>query len=149
MTPKSLKTRKSRSEDKTVPLANTILLIDDDKNISDMVSLMLEHLGYSVILTSGGNEALAVLNTESRGIDCVLTDLSMPDMDGWEILSFVKKISPEMPVILASGYDEAHVRSSCQRQMPPDAYIQKPFQMAELKTTLGRVLEQACVADNN
>lgn len=143
ITSKSIENRNSRSEDKTtVPPANTILLIDDDKNISDMVSLMLEHLGYSVILTSGGNEALAVLNTESRDIGCVLTDLSMPDMDGWEILSFVKKISPEMPVILASGYDEAHVRSSCQRQIP-DAYIQKPFQMAELETTLGRVLEQA------
>lgn len=141
--PKNAENERARSGEKKAPPANTILLIDDDDKISRMVAMMLEHLGYTTIFTTGGNEALAILNSKTEEIGCVLTDLSMPDMDGWEILSLVKKISPEMPVVLASGYDEAHVRSSCQRQTPPDAYLQKPFQMAELEITLARILEYA------
>ena len=139
---KSVESRKSRSEDRTDPPASTILLIDDDEKISQMVSMLLEHLGYTAIFASGGNEALAILKSQTEKIGCVLTDLTMPDMDGWEILSLVKKLSPEMPVVLASGYDETQVLSTCPIQAPPDGFIQKPFQVAELKNTLDRVLGQ-------
>lgn len=137
---KNVESGKRRADKEGDIPAHTILLIDDDEKISHMVAMLLEHIGYTAIFASGGNEALAVLESKTGEIGCVLTDLTMPDMDGLEILSLVKKISPEMPVVLASGYDETHVLNSRPVPIPPDAYIQKPFQIAELKTTLERIL---------
>jgi DNA-binding NtrC family response regulator len=62
-------------------------------------------------------------------------------MDGWETITAIRDLSETMPVIVASGYDKASLAEPI-RQHGPDGFIQKPYQMIELKTKLEQLLEQ-------
>ena len=70
-------------------------------------------------------------------IRCVLCDLTMPRMDGWETLAALRKLAPDIPVILASGYDEAQVMAGDHPERP-QAFLGKPYQMVQLKAALSR-----------
>jgi CheY-like chemotaxis protein len=72
-------------------------------------------------------------------IRCVLSDLTMPQMDGWETLTALRKLSPGIPVILSSGYDEAHVMAG-EHPERPNAFLGKPYHLKELSETINRVL---------
>jgi CheY-like chemotaxis protein len=63
----------------------------------------------------------------------------MPRMDGWDTLAALRKISPEIPVILYSGYDEAHVMAEEHTEIP-NALLGKPYQLKGLKETIIRVM---------
>jgi len=63
----------------------------------------------------------------------------MPGMDGWETIASLKDMNSEIPVILASGYDETTLAQDKKRK-DPDAFIQKPYQMAELKAALRQIM---------
>ncbi len=67
------------------------------------------------------------------------TDLAMPRMNGWETLTALRNISPEIPVILSSGYDEAQVMAE-KHPDRPDAFLGKPYQLKELREMIDRVL---------
>ena len=72
-------------------------------------------------------------------IGCVLLDLTMPRMDGWEALSVLRSLRPDVPVILSSGYDEAQVMAGSHPHRP-QAFLHKPYQMADLKAALARAI---------
>ena len=69
----------------------------------------------------------------------VLSDLTMPRMDGWETLAALRKLSPDIPVALSSGYDEAQVMAGDHTEQP-DAFLGKPYQLKGLRETINRVL---------
>jgi CheY-like chemotaxis protein len=69
----------------------------------------------------------------------VLSDLTMPRMDGWETLAALRKLSPDIPVVLSSGYDEAQVMAGDHTEQP-DAFLGKPYQLKGLRETINRVL---------
>jgi PAS domain S-box-containing protein len=117
----------------------TVLLIEDETQVRNMVKAMLSHLGFGVIEAKDGVEAVEIFQQYQDKIRCVLSDLTMPRMNGWDTLAALRKISPEIPVILSSGYDEAQVMAGehCER---PDAFIGKPYQLKELRDTIHRVL---------
>jgi CheY-like chemotaxis protein len=84
----------------------SVLLVEDDKDIRDAVSAVLEAEGYTVITAGNGQEALAALE---RGQPCViLLDLMMPVMNGWDFMEEVKKSRrlAELPVVVVSAYSE-------------------------------------------
>ncbi len=118
---------------------STILMVEDEKEVLKLVKTMLERFGSSVITAKNGHEAVSAIKGRNNEVDCVITDLLMPGMDGWETLACIKEISPDTPVVLASGFDEAQVMEGKWGQSP-DAYIQKPYRMSELKAVLKRVL---------
>jgi two-component system cell cycle sensor histidine kinase/response regulator CckA len=101
---------------------------------------ILNQLGFSVLVTSGGNEAVDLFQKHQDSIDCLLTDLSMPDMDGWETLGALREIKPNLPVILSSGYDEAHVMDGDHDELP-QAFLHKPYKRNDLRNALLQVLE--------
>ena len=74
-----------------------------------MAKIMLTRLGYVVLEAKDGVEAVEIFQQHQDEISCVLSDLTMPRMNGWETLAALRKISPKIPVILSSGYDEAQV----------------------------------------
>ena len=74
-------------------------------------------------------------------IRCVLCDLTMPRMDGWETLLALRKLAPDIPVILASGYDEAQVMAGDHPERP-QAFLGKPYQLKGLRDAIGRALLQ-------
>ena len=88
----------------------TILCVDDNDQLLSIRKVILETRGYRVMSCANGREALDVF--KGGGIDLVLTDLAMPEMDGSELIEQIKKLSPETPAILFSGKIRIYERSN-------------------------------------
>jgi len=117
----------------------TVLLVDDDKVVRKLAETVLQRLGFTVLSAAGGHEAVGLFKKHQESIKCLLTDLSMPGMDGWETLKALRKIRPHLPAILSSGYDENQVMAGDHRERP-QAFLPKPYTMANLKEVLRQVL---------
>ena len=86
-----------------------------------------------------GAEAVEVFLRHKDEIRCVLCDLTMPGMNGWETLAALRKLSPEIPVVLSSGYDKAHVMAGDHVECP-QAFLGKPYRLKELENVIFSVL---------
>ncbi|MCP4152652.1 MAG: response regulator [bacterium] len=113
----------------------TLLLVDDEPDVRDMTKGMLTLLGIKVLEAKDGIEALEIFKKHRDDICCVLCDVSMPNMDGWETLTALRQIAPDIHVTLASGYDFAHVMAEDHPEQP-QAFLHKPFTVNELKNAL-------------
>ena len=117
----------------------TVLLIEDEEQVRKMAGIMLSRLGYTVLEAKDGVEAVEIFQQHQDNIRCVLSDLTMPRMDGWETLTALRKLSPDIPIILSSGYDEARVMAG-EHPERPNAFIGKPYQLKGLGDMIHRVL---------
>jgi PAS domain S-box-containing protein len=117
----------------------TILVVDDDPLVRNMAKLMLTRLGYNVLEAKDGVEAVEVFQQDHPSIRCVLSDLTMPRMNGWETLEAIRKLAPGIPVVLSSGYDEAQVMAEDHPERP-NAFLGKPYQIKGLGEIISRVL---------
>ncbi|MBM4163120.1 MAG: response regulator [Lentisphaerae bacterium] len=116
-----------------------VLVIEDVPAIRDVVAIMLQNLGLTVLLADNGAAAVELFQQHRSEIGCVLCDLTMPHMDGWATLTALRALRPDVPVILASGYDEARALAGDHPESP-QAFIGKPYNMRELRDTIERVL---------
>jgi CheY-like chemotaxis protein len=100
---------------------------------------MLTILGFKVLTAARGQEALEIFRTGGDEIDCVVLDLTMPEMSGEEVFRELRHLRSNVCVILSSGYNEQDVT---QRFVGKGlaGFIQKPYTMANLRLTLNRVL---------
>ncbi len=114
-------------------------MVDDDPTMRLISEATLNNLGYTVFVATGGNDAIKLLQKHRESIDCLLTDLSMPDMDGWETLAALRKIKPGLPAILSSGYDKTLAMSGDHDELP-HAFLQKPYKKYDLENALGNLL---------
>ena len=137
----------SCDEQKQVPDAKHILLIDDEVMVRNYGSRVLRTLGYRVSLCSDGQEAVAFYREHYRDVDLVILDLVMPRMDGEEAFQKMKMINPEIRTILASGYGENEKIEAMRRDGVLE-FLNKPFQIDELSKYLTRYLEDAPVSRN-
>ena len=117
----------------------SILVVDDEEEILEVVSSMLEMLGYDVFRAEGGQKALATLR-ENRAIKLVVIDMLMPRMDGVEAVTKLKKISKDLRIILSSGFSEKDqiagiLAKGC------DGFLSKPFNLVELSIKVRQVLD--------
>ncbi len=117
----------------------TVLLVEDQDMVRKMGRQMLERLGFDVLEAAGGSEAVSLFSQYSERIQCVLTDLTMPRMDGWETITALRRIRPEVRVILASGYDQTQVMTDTHAEQP-QLFLHKPFRLHELKAALNQIL---------
>ena len=117
----------------------TVLLVDDQDLVRKMIGAILKRLGFSVLEAADGIEGLELFAQHREEIRCVITDLTMPGMNGWEIFTALKKIQPNLPVILVSGYDEAQAMEWFDSEKP-QAFLRKPFSKAELEKALNKFL---------
>ena len=104
-----------------------------------LVSIMLARLEFNVLTANDGVEALEVFKNHLQEIRVVLSDLSMPRMGGWETLTALRQLRPDIPVILASGYDESTVLAGDHPDLP-QAFLHKPYQKAMLKNAIERAI---------
>jgi CheY-like chemotaxis protein len=116
---------------------NKILVVDDEKNIRDCVSMVLSFMGFEVAAASSGNEGLNLFLKSS--FDLVLTDLQMPDMDGWALAFNIKEESPDTPVVLMTGEERGSVlerlKGSC-----VDSVVFKPLLLEDIQKTVQNAL---------
>ncbi len=118
----------------------TILVVDDDPDVTSYVKDFLIHFGYSVIARQDPASALSVIR-EGGTVDLVVTDYSMPGMDGVTFLTQLRTLLPGTPVVLFSGNDsiESHLRSL---NLGDFDYIFKPVRAMELRSTVKAALER-------
>ncbi|MFP3913079.1 MAG: PAS domain-containing protein [Desulfobacteraceae bacterium] len=128
------------ADKKKIPEGGVILLVEDQQMVRDAAEAMLKYFGFEVLTARDGMEALTIFRERQGDIRLVLTDLSMPRMNGWETLKALRKIRPDIPVILSSGYDEARAMAGDHAEKP-EAFLCKPYQMAGLKAAVEKALE--------
>jgi CheY-like chemotaxis protein len=117
----------------------TVLLVEDEEQVRKMARTMLIRLGFAVLEARDGVDAVEVFRRNKDEIRCVLSDLTMPRMDGWETLTALRKLSPSIPVVLASGYDEGQVMAGDHPDRP-DVFLHKPFSIKDLAAVIRQVL---------
>ncbi|MBF0229252.1 MAG: response regulator [Desulfamplus sp.] len=118
---------------------STVLLVDDNAAVLKMTTIMLKKMGFEVISAVNGVEAVELFRQHKESVSCLITDLSMPELDGWGTLAEIRKMKPDIPVILASGYDEAFAMSRIDSEKP-QAFLHKPYTMNDLKNVLSQLV---------
>jgi CheY-like chemotaxis protein len=116
-----------------------VLLVDDDPSVQLTGSKMLEALGYEVTVCANGREGLDHFRDHWQAIDIVLLDMIMPEMNGEETFAAMQEISPDVVVLIVSGYS---LDEKAQRMVDTGAagFMQKPFRMATLATYVSDAL---------
>lgn len=118
-------------------MANKILIVDDNPNMSSLLSEMLEVFDYESVLASDGNQALDEL--QSSEFSMVITDMRMPNMTGMELLKEVKQRYPKVKVVLISGYTGAQIESEAEEHKA-DGFLGKPLMMSDIEKLLNDLL---------
>ncbi len=113
-----------------------ILVVDDEKQIADMLVDYLSNLGYQTVAAYDGYDALSKL--EEGNFQLVITDLKMPEMDGMELLEAVKSLDKRVVVVIITGYATIESAVTAIKKGAYD-FITKPFKMKELEIIVKRV----------
>ena len=117
-----------------------ILFVDDEMLLVTLGKQMLEPLGYEVTTRTSSIEALELFKIRPEQFDLVITDMTMPNLTGDKLAAELKRIRPEIPVILYTGFSE-QVSEASARQMGLQAFIFKPMVMNKLAQTVRNVLD--------
>jgi CheY-like chemotaxis protein len=117
----------------------TILLIDDEEMVINISEMMLKRLGYRVLKAHDGNEGLQLFEENKSKIDLIISDLEMPEMNGKEVMDKLRKIDPQIKVILSSGAltnaDEKNVVNK-----GFNGFIKKPYSMNTLCEKMAEII---------
>lgn len=109
----------------------TVLIVDDEELMREVTSIMIEENGGKVLTAVDGLDAVEVF-AENRGkIDCIFMDVSMPRMNGYEAFLEIKKIDPDIPVLVVSGLRMMPEVEELQKSGQID-FLSKPFHEVEL-----------------
>ena len=115
-----------------------ILVVDDEKNICDLLRMYLEKEGYSVVMANTGLDAVNMFAAENP--DLVLLDVMLPQLDGWQVCREIRKTS-EKPIIMLTAKDEVFDKV-LGLELGADDYITKPFDTKELVARIKAVLRR-------
>ncbi|HUU81292.1 MAG TPA: PAS domain S-box protein [Acidobacteriota bacterium] len=121
--------------------SETVLLVDDEDIVIDIGTQMLEKIGYKVLSAKSGEEAARVYRQNVDTIDLVILDMFMPDMSGSEAYDALKRVNPDVKILLSSGYDVSDKATEL-LQRGCDGFIQKPLTMKELSQKIGGILKK-------
>jgi signal transduction histidine kinase/uncharacterized membrane-anchored protein YhcB (DUF1043 family) len=116
----------------------TILFVDDEPQIVHVMQLMLESLGYQVIAHTSSRAALKAFETNPRAFDMVITDMTMPELTGEELARNVLQISPDIPIVLCTGFNE-HMNEERARHLGIRRLVYKPM----VRSALAEIIRDA------
>ena len=118
-----------------------ILLVDDEKQIVEMLQEMLEHLGYRLTVTTSSEEALKLFHFDPDAFDLVITDQTMPKITGMDLTKRLRGIRSDIPVILFTGYSEMVTQGKL-NAAGINEYLIKPVQRSEIAETVRQLLDK-------
>lgn len=119
----------------------TVLLVDDEDMIADVGKQVLVVMGYKVIIAKSGRQAIDKYERNQEEIDMVILDMIMPETDGGETFDNLKKLNPDIKVLLSSGYNvDGQATEILKRGC--NGFIQKPFNMKQLSQKVREILDQ-------
>jgi len=116
--------------------ALSVLVVDDEETVRTTLAEMVAALGHRVTEADGGAAALAAL--EAGEFDLVFSDLSMPEMDGWEVAREIRRRRPASRVVIITGYGKEAARADGEAAAAADAVIGKPFDFRQIEEMLER-----------
>ena len=120
-----------------------ILVVDDEPNILGITKMILEKHKYDVVSANDGPEALAIFAQQMKSISVVLTDLSMPYMDGVALVRSLKKMRPDLSIVASTGQGEQAGVAELQ-SLGVKNFLTKPYDVPKLLRTVHDALD-ACV----
>jgi signal transduction histidine kinase/ActR/RegA family two-component response regulator len=132
--------KEGKSSEELLRGKETILLVDDEEVVLNVSRMVLERLGYKVLMARNGQEAIEVYKTKKEEIDLVILDLIMPTMGGEKTFDLLKTINPDLKVILSSGYS-LNGQAAQIMERGCKGFIQKPFGAGELSQKIREVLD--------
>ena len=125
----------------------TILVVEDDPDVREMITEVISHLGYRVLVATDGREALSVLQNQSS-IDLLFSDVVMPSgMSGIELGRGARRLRPNLNVLLSSGYVGEAAKSELIRSGV--SFISKPYRPAELASKLSECLRASAQSNSS
>ncbi|MBN1398294.1 MAG: PAS domain S-box protein [Bacteroidetes bacterium] len=138
--PASESLRKSIRHSKLEQGSEEVIIIDDEKDVADVISGMLLNLGYKTTIVNSGQKAIALFKKKKK-FDIVVLDLNMPKMSGKETYEKLKKIDPKIPVIISTGYSDRDMDVT-KWKYPVNAFLQKPYTMEDLSKAIRSALDE-------
>ena len=117
-----------------------ILVVDDEQPITFFLVQVLEHLGYKVVACVSSEAAYEIFLKRKEEFDLIITDMGMPGMTGLELSEKIKKINPNIPIMLCTGFSE-HVTAENYKQMGLSGFVSKPFNAGNLAREVTRIME--------
>jgi len=120
-------------------MENSILLVDDEAGIRNVLGISLADMGYQVITAENGRDALGIFKKQKPSI--VLTDIKMPEMDGIELLRRIKELSPDTEVIMITGHGDMELAIESVKYAATD-FVAKPINDEILDIALQRARER-------
>jgi DNA-binding NtrC family response regulator len=122
-----------------VLLLTSILVVDDDEGIRNMLSTVLSDEGFSVEVVENGKEAIKVC--QKLAFDIALIDVELPDMKGTELLNKLKGMQPKMVRIIITGHPTLETAMKAVNARA-DGYVLKPFEVTELLQKIKKILDE-------
>ena len=115
-----------------------IMVVDDDKNICELLRLYLEKEGYQVVIANDGKEAVEL--NEKEDPELILLDIMLPQLDGWQVCREIRKKS-QVPIIMLTAKGEVFDKV-LGLELGADDYIVKPFETKEVVARIKAVLRR-------
>ena len=126
----------------------TILVVDDESSMRELLGIMLENEGFKTLKAQDGASALEIFKSEQENIDLVVHDLKMPGLNGIDLLHELKDLRPEIPVIVITAFSTWDSAVEAMRLGAYD-YIRKPFDTEVVRSIVCRAIEQKLLIDNS
>ncbi len=114
-----------------------VLIIDDEEDIREILAEFCEILGVVPIIATNGNEALQLFERED--VNLIISDIKMPDMDGFEFVNKIREKNKNIPIAICSGFiDEKNKKRIF--QCGANYYLEKPFKLEQIKEIISNIL---------
>jgi two-component system cell cycle sensor histidine kinase/response regulator CckA len=120
---------------------DTVLVVEDDAALRELLKTMLEANDFKVLTAIDGLDAIDVFTKNKNNIGVVLSDLGLPYLGGWDAFLRMKKMNPKLKGILASGYFDPNVKEEIIKS-GAENFIQKPYNSSEIVAMLQRIFEE-------
>lgn len=138
------KTKGPDSTAKIPPLATgheRILLVDDEPAVAELEKKMIERLGYKVTMCDNSIEALKTFNSAPDTFDLIISDMNMPNLPGDQLTLELKKIRPDIPILICTGFSE-RIDNEIAQEMGVSGILMKPVVRSEMAKMIRNVLDK-------
>jgi two-component system chemotaxis response regulator CheY len=118
-----------------------ILIVDDEKEVREVIRIHLDVKGYNILEAENGEEAINILRSEDNMINVgvILCDIRMPKVNGIECIEFLRREAPGIPVVVVTGYPDTEMAANLMKMGVKD-YLVKPVERQKLLETVERIV---------
>ncbi len=131
--------RRGAETGRALPGSGLLLVADDEEAVRVVAKEILERQGFTTLIAVDGRQAIDLFEAHRDEVAAALVDLTMPLINGQEVLAALRALRPDVPVIITSGYSEEEIMERF-HESPPTAFIKKPYRSRELVMLMKKVL---------